>query len=323
MAKLVANPEMKRLGAALGLTALGAVTTLTGLAWDAYLHARDPNLVHSESLFTLSNPGHLLLITGTAVTVLGIAAALLLLPVARVVRVTATALIAATALSSAGVLAWAAQKDSQQQAAASLAAKDQLVRGAGAPGTAEAGIVTHQHAGADPSRATAAEKAAAQLLLEQTKLGTQRFAALQAAIADGYRAVTPVDAPIVHYVNPAYLVTGDTLNPEHPESLIYGNSAKGPILLAAMYIAHRIGQAGPDIGGPLTLWHAHSNLCFSAKTNIIDAFTDAAGNCPAGSFNSGTPEMLHVWVVDNPNGPFSTDMNPQALVKLLEAGSTP
>jgi len=55
---------MKRLGAALGLTALGAVTTLIGLAWDAYLHARDPNLVHTESLFTLSNPGHLLLITG-------------------------------------------------------------------------------------------------------------------------------------------------------------------------------------------------------------------------------------------------------------------
>jgi hypothetical protein len=314
---------MKRLGAALGLTALGAVTTLTGLAWDAYLHARDPNLVHTESLFTLTNPGHLLLLTGTAVTVLGVAGALLLLPVARALTVTAVGLIAATALTSAGVLSWAAQKDTQRQATASLAAKDQLVQAGGAAGTAEAGIVTHVHGSADPSQATAAEKAAAQLLLEQTKLGTQRFAGLAAAQADGYRAVTPIDAPIVHYVNPAYLVGGDTLNPEHPESLIYGNSARGPILLAAMYIAHRIGQAGPDIGGPLTLWHAHSNLCFNAKTNIIDSFTDAAGNCPAGSFNSGTPEMLHVWVVDNPNGPFSTDMNPQALVSLLQAGSTP
>ena len=314
---------MKRLGTALGITALGAVTTLTGLAWDAYLHARDPNLVHSESLFTLSNPGHLLLLSGTALTVLGIAAALLLLPVNRLIRAAAVAAIAATALSSAGVLAWAAQKDTQQRAAASLAAKDQLVRGSGAPGTAQAGILTHQHGSADLSKATAAETAAAELLLEQTKLGTQRFAGLDAALADGYRPVTPVDAPIVHYVNPAYLVTGDTLNPEHPESLIYGNSVKGPILLAAMYIAHRIGQAGPDIGGPLTPWHAHSNLCFNARTNIIDGFTDAAGDCPAGSFNSGTPEMLHVWVVDNPNGPFSTDMNPQALVKLLQAGSTP
>jgi hypothetical protein len=314
---------MKRLGAALGLTALGAVTTLTGLAWDAYLHARDPNLVHTESLFTLSNPGHLLLITGVAVTVAGIGAALLLLPVAKLARFTAVGLVGAVALSSAGVLAWAAQTTTQQQAAAKLAARDQLVQGSGAPGTAASGIVTHVHGGTDPSKATTAETAAAQLLLQQTKLGTQKFASLAAALADGYRAVTPVDQPIVHYINPAYLVNGDTLNPEHPESLIYGNSVKGPILLAAMFIAHRIGQAGPDIGGPLTLWHAHSNLCFSTKTNIIDAFTDAAGNCPAGSFNSGTPEMLHVWVVDNPNGPFSTDMNPQALVTLLQGGATP
>jgi hypothetical protein len=314
---------MKRLGAALGLTSLGAITTLTGLAWDAFLHARDPNLVHTESLFTFSNPGHLLLVVGIAVTVLGISAALLLLPLARVVRFTAVGLIGAIALSSAGVLAWSARTSTQQQAAASLAAKDQLVQGSGAAGTAASGIVTHVHGSADPAKATTAEKAAAQLLLEQTKLGTAKFADLPAAEADGYKAVTPVDEPIVHYINPAYLVTGDTLNPEHPESLIYGNSAKGPILLAAMFIAHRIGQPGPDIGGPLTLWHAHSNLCFNAKTNIIDSFTDAAGNCPVGSFNSGTPEMLHVWVVDNPNGPFSTDMNPAALVKLLQAGSTP
>lgn len=314
---------MKRLGAALGLTALGAVTTLTGLAWDAYLHARDPNLVHQESLFTLTNPGHLLLVVGIAVTVLGISAGLLLLPLARAARFTAVGLIGAVALSSAGVLMWAARTEVQQQAAARLAARDQVVQGTGAPGTAEAGIVTHVHGIADPSKATAAEKAAAQLLLQQTKLGTQKFVDLQAALADGYRAVTPLDQPIVHYVNPAYLVSGDTLNPEHPESLIYGSSVKGPILLAAMYIAHRIGQAGPDIGGPLTLWHSHSNLCFSTRTNIIDAFTDAAGNCPPGSISSGTPEMLHVWVVDNPNGPFSTDMNPAALVKLLQAGATP
>jgi hypothetical protein len=322
MAKLVAIP-MKRLGAALGLTALGAVTTLTGLAWDAYLHARDPNLVHSESLFTLSNPGHLLLVTGIAVTVGGIGAALLLLPLARVARFTAVGLIGAIALSSAGVLAWAARTETRQQVAAAQVAKDQLVAAGGDASTAAGGIVTHVHGSADASKATAAEKAAAQLLLEQTKIGTQRFLELQAAITDGYRAVTPPDQPIVHYVNPAYITSGDTLNPERPESLIYGTSAKGPILLAAMYIAHRIGQAGPDIGGPLTLWHAHSNLCFNSRTNIIDSFTDAAGNCPAGSFNSGTPEMLHVWVVDNPNGPFSTDMNPAALVKLLQAGSTP
>src|SRR5437588_623979 len=169
---------MKRLTAALGLAGLGAVLTVAGLALDAFLHARDPTLIHREGLLTLSNPGHLLLVVGTGTTVAAIALALLLLPVARV--------------------------------------------------------------------------------------------------------VPPPDQPIVHYVNPAYLVNGDTLNPERPEALVYGNGAKGSILLAAMYIAHRIGQAGPDIGGPLTLWHSHSNLCFSARTNIIDGFTDPDGNCPTG-----------------------------------------
>src|ERR1700738_3072512 len=131
---------MKRLGAALGLTALGAVTTLTGLAWDAYLHARDPNLVHSESLFTLSNPGHLFLLTGIVVTVCGIRAAVLLLPIAAgAAKLIAVGLIGAIALGSAGVLAWAARTETQQQVAATKAAKDQLVAGGGMPGTAEAG----------------------------------------------------------------------------------------------------------------------------------------------------------------------------------------
>lgn len=315
---------MRRLGAAIALTAAGAVMTLGGLAWDAYLHTRDPALVHHEGLFTLSNPGHLLLIVGIVLSVVGIAGAIILLPAARAARLAAVGLIGAIALGSAGVLAWAAQAEAREQAAAArLVPQDQLVAGEGPVGTASAGIVTHVHGIVDPARATAGERAAAQLLLAQTRLGTQPYRDLAVAQAAGYKFVTPPDQPIVHYVNPAFLVSGDTLNPERPESLIYGNSSKGPILLAAMYIAHRIGQAGPDIGGPLTPWHSHSNLCFSTQTNVIDAFTDKNGNCPAGSISSGTPEMLHVWVVDNPNGPFSTDMNPQALVQLLQTGTAP
>ncbi len=315
--------EMRRLAAALGLTATGALMTLGGLAWDAYLHANDPTLLHREGLFTLSNPGHLLLILGAGISIAGIAVAILLLPVARLARLAAVGLIGAIALGSAGVLAWAAGAEGRQHAAAHAVAQDQLVPGGGPAGTASAGIVTHVHGTLDPARATPAERAAAQLLLEQTKLGTHPYQDLAVALAAGYKVVTPPDQPIVHYVNPAYLVSGDTLNPQRPESLIYGSSTRGPILLAAMYIAHRIGQAGPDIGGPLTPWHSHSNLCFSTQTNLIDAFTDKDGNCPAGSISSGTPEMLHVWVVDNPNGAFSTDMNPQALVQLLQSGTAP
>ena len=317
---------MKRLVAALGLAALGSLLLVAGLALDAYLHARDPSLIHREGLLTLSNPGHLMLIAGSALSIVGIGLAILAVPGSRVARYTAAGLVAVVSLGSAGVLGWAAQADATHQAAdaaSAAAAQDQVVQGTGAPGTAAAGIRSHLHGTADPSKATPAQRAAAQLLLGQTKLATERFGDLSVATAAGYRAVTPPGEPIVHYVNPAYLAGADTLNPERPESLIYGSSVRGPILLAAMYIVHKLGTAGPDIGGPLTIWHAHSNLCFNRRTGIIDAFTDKAGNCPAGDLSSGTPEMLHVWVVDNPNGPFSTDMNPRALITLLQAGAAP
>jgi len=32
--------------------------------------------------------------------------------------------------------------------------------------------------------------------------------------------------------------------------------------------------------------------------------------------------MMHVWVVDNPNGVFSDDMEPAALLKLLASSAT-
>lgn len=49
----------------------GAVALLVGLAWDAWLHAGDPDLVLREGIFTLANPSHLLLLLGIASVVTG------------------------------------------------------------------------------------------------------------------------------------------------------------------------------------------------------------------------------------------------------------
>src|SRR5256885_12717784 len=51
----------KRLGMFLGLGFCGVVLLLTGLAWDAVVHAHDPSLAGREGIFTLRNPGHVLM----------------------------------------------------------------------------------------------------------------------------------------------------------------------------------------------------------------------------------------------------------------------
>ena len=57
-------PMTKRLGMFLGLGFVGVVLLLTGLAWDAVVHANDPSLAGREGIFTLSNPGHVFLGVG-------------------------------------------------------------------------------------------------------------------------------------------------------------------------------------------------------------------------------------------------------------------
>jgi hypothetical protein len=35
--------------------------------------------------------------------------------------------------------------------------------------------------------------------------------------------------------------------------------------------------------------------------------------CPLGSIDLSAPPMLHVWIVDNPGGPFAVDIDPSAV----------
>src|SRR5438132_11062922 len=63
---------MRRTAVFLSAGLVGVVALLSGLALDSYLHARDPNLAHREGIFTLSNPGHVLLGIGIGLVVVGV-----------------------------------------------------------------------------------------------------------------------------------------------------------------------------------------------------------------------------------------------------------
>ena len=295
---------MNKLAIFLTIGLMGAAALLLGLALDAYLHAQDPTLAHREGIFTLSNPGHVLLGTGIAMVVLGlIGAAYTSLPGGTWAR--RGLLIASLALIvvSSGAAGWAASVE----------------RNASTGTTAS---TAHNHATA--SGATGAQVQAALQLIDETKAAVAKYADRQAAINAGYKPMEPEGLAIMHYVNQAYFADADILRPDRVQSLIYFNSAHGPVLIGAMYIMPRLGMAGPEIGGSLTVWHKHDNLCFDRTTGVIVAFThdgsanttEKSGTCPAGSSNRSTPEMLHVWLIENPDGPFGSDMAPEVLASL-------
>ena len=153
---------------------------------------------------------------------------------------------------------------------------------------------------------TPQQHAAASQLWQATEASARRYASLSAAVADGYVAFNPIGDPLVHYIKPSYLRDGRILDPDHIESLLYESSLRGPVLVAAMYSLEDPSAAPPDVGGNLTPWHRHDDLCFTAAGEVVGA----APRCPTGSTTYFTPWMLHVWLVPDRYGPFAADIDP-------------
>jgi len=153
---------------------------------------------------------------------------------------------------------------------------------------------------------TPEQQAAANLLWQQTGAATRRYRSLTAARSDGYIAYNPIGQLLVHYVKPEYMQDGRVLDPQHVESLVYENTLRGPVLVAAMYSLEDPNAAPPDVAGELTPWHRHDDLCFTPGGEVVGA----APGCPAGSATYFTPWMLHVWLVPNRYGRFAADLDP-------------
>ena len=71
----------------------------------------------------------------------------------------------------------------------------------------------------------------------------------------------------------------------------------------------RAGEPGPEPGGPITGWHAH-NGCLTVLPPGFGV-TSPYGGCPALSVQATIPEMMHIWTVDSPRGPYAEGLDEQ------------
>lgn len=149
---------------------------------------------------------------------------------------------------------------------------------------------------------TQEQQATADQLVLDVQVSLSRWGTTQDVVDAGYRYLAPpFGGAGAHYVNEEYMTDGIMLDPMKPESLmISGDAVQG-----AMFIMEEVGASGPMVGGCLTLWHAHDNLCYSGPPNeggTVNWLVDMGG-CPSGSMLYMTPEMLHVYT-DGRANPF-------------------
>lgn len=156
---------------------------------------------------------------------------------------------------------------------------------------------------------TPQEQARAEHLVAITVARLPQWADPATALAAGYHSIGDGVTGFEHYINWSYINDDKILNPDFPESLVYRVSGGTKTLVAAMYML-RPGSTlddVPDIGGPLTQWHIHDNLCFTADPQAprVAGLTDANGNCRSPLVKLPPVPMIHVWLVPQVCGPFA------------------
>jgi hypothetical protein len=161
---------------------------------------------------------------------------------------------------------------------------------------------------------TPEQQAAADRLLADTEAILPQWTD-EAAHAAGFRTIGDAGTGTEHLLNWAWITDDVVLDPRRPESLVYNVAPDGRRQLAAAMFILPPGTADadiPDIGGTLTQWHIHNNLCFTPEELVdghpqrrVMGLTSEDGTCARGERLPDAP-MLHVWIVDHPCGPFSS-----------------
>jgi len=159
---------------------------------------------------------------------------------------------------------------------------------------------------------TADQQARAEDLLYRTREKLPKFASTKTALENGFTSIQDAGTGVEHYINWSYINDEHELNPNYPESLVYQVGAGGKrTLVSAMYM---VGDeydltTVPDVGGALTQWHIHNNLCFDQDPSVtgvtrVVGVTSENGPCSFGIKLNPNP-MLHVWLIPQKCGPFA------------------
>ena len=157
---------------------------------------------------------------------------------------------------------------------------------------------------------TPEQQAAAENLVAVNVVRLPQWADYHTAEAAGFKSIGDAATGEEHYIKWDWINDDVTLDPDHPESLVYRPQPDGSKqLVSAMYMLPdtvALDQV-PNIGGALMQWHIHDNLCFTddpVQPRVV-GITDGSGNCPAPLKKFRPSPMIHVWIVPHPCGPFA------------------
>jgi hypothetical protein len=159
--------------------------------------------------------------------------------------------------------------------------------------------------GVTPEQQAAAENLVAETLVILPKM----WGDYKVAEAAGFTSIGDGLTGFEHYIHWDWINDGTTLDPTHPESLVYQPQPDGTKkLVSAMYMLPDTVALDkvPDIGGALMQWHIHDNLCFTTgDAPKVAGLVDGQGNCRNGLVKFQPAPMIHVWVTTNKCGPFA------------------
>ena len=156
---------------------------------------------------------------------------------------------------------------------------------------------------------TPEQQAAAENLIAITLWRLPQWSDPKVAEAAGFHSIGDGFTGYEHLIQWDWINDGAILDPERPESLVYRVDRDGTRTLEAAMFMLPQGETldtVPELGGKLTQWHIHDDLCFTpGEAPKVRGVTGVGQGCPAGLVKLDPVPMIHVWIVPHRCGPFA------------------